>query len=265
MGYKVSIETLEHRYREWKYAMLLNVYQNLGLDINVGNPDTYEIDSVLKYNILISGLTGLLHTRFRGEAQYHENPCLPLIARKNREYDPKFEISEVERFKDSFKGRHFLNKLERNDITWWMLAQHYMGFETRLLDITRNSLIALYFACEKRTDRDGFVYVFHSTDKTSIPLNKQYLTYQDHIVDGVNYYLNNHFVYMRPTVALDRISKQEGEFLWIKNYDDLRNEGLYETNQIIPIIIRKENKAKLMKELNDPQGINREFLDQEIL
>lgn len=38
-------------------------------------------------------------------------------------------------------------------------AQHY-GIPTRLLDLTLNPLIALYFACEKNFDNDGSVYVF---------------------------------------------------------------------------------------------------------
>ena len=41
-------------------------------------------------------------------------------------------------------------------------AQHY-GIPTRLLDLTLNPLIALYFACEKNFDKDGSVHVFHNT------------------------------------------------------------------------------------------------------
>ncbi|MCY3413712.1 MAG: FRG domain-containing protein [Candidatus Heimdallarchaeota archaeon] len=210
---------------------------------------------------MISGLTGLLHTRFRGEARYHENPCLPIIARNIlADKDEQYEIREIKNFIESKMADKFRDSLASDDITWWMLTQHHSGFDTRLLDITRNALIALYFACEHHPDKDGYVYVFHSIDKTSVPLNPSYTSYQEHIIDPDHYYKMDSYCYMRPPLSLDRINRQEGEFLWIKNYSDLKRNGLFETNQIIPILIKKEYKAKLLRELNDPQGINPEYL-----
>src|SRR5690606_15320668 len=42
--------------------------------------------------------------------------------------------------------------------------QHY-GLPTRLLDITTNPVVALYFACYERGKRDGQVMVFRITKK----------------------------------------------------------------------------------------------------
>jgi len=47
--------------------------------------------------------------------------------------------------------------------------QHY-GVPTRLLDVTTNALVALYFACERTNDKDGAVFVI-KTNKSKI---KQY-------------------------------------------------------------------------------------------
>ncbi len=42
------------------------------------------------------------------------------------------------------------------------LMQHY-GFGTRLLDITKNKAVALYFACNKNFKENGYIYTFNDT------------------------------------------------------------------------------------------------------
>ena len=46
----------------------------------------------------------------------------------------------------------------KSNIDMLIKMQHY-GIPTRLLDLTRNPLVALYFACDSKQDEDGIVYV----------------------------------------------------------------------------------------------------------
>ncbi|MDQ1908944.1 FRG domain-containing protein [Paenibacillus sp. GD4] len=96
---------------------------------------------------------------YRGQSDI-EYKLVPSVLREN------FRLREHEIYSEVMIecSHEFDNCKFHNEILSKM--QHY-GVPTRLLDVTSNALVALYFACENHNDRDGVVFVI-KTDKSSI-------------------------------------------------------------------------------------------------
>lgn len=172
--------------------------------------------------------------------------------------------------------------------------QHY-GLPTRLLDVTTNPLVALYFACSDHPEKDGELFAFYDYMEQPSNLTAQLLAslteYTGSSERQMIGFLSEHGYVNMELVGLtskqyiaivaprnnERIKRQCGAFIvtgirggadgnpFQKTYFDLRPILIREFGDGIPrtIIIPKDTKPKLLAEL-DAIGINHAFIYPEL-
>lgn len=172
--------------------------------------------------------------------------------------------------------------------------QHY-GLPTRLLDVTTNPLVALYFACVDCLDKDGEIFVFydylHTHSETEVRIMstlaeyhgkseqamRTFLAEREFDVAKINTsdLLNTPYLLVDPPMNNERIKRQAGAFAIVgirqdshgyeKQYHDLRELVVLRENESIErsIIISRESKTQLLSAL-DAIGINKAFLFPEL-
>jgi hypothetical protein len=114
---------------------------------------------------------------FRG-VRKESYKLLPSLGRaktnKNKEFDIKHEKLLLKLFKQ--KCHSFIKEYDDNDLALLSIAQHH-GLPTRLLDWSKNPLVAIYFAVrdefrKHEKKEDSIVYIYTPTEK--VDLDKTY-------------------------------------------------------------------------------------------
>jgi hypothetical protein len=224
---------------------------------------------------------GLGRVWSRGEPKdYKSTSLLPRIARNKKDrFTPvgsgriltQEEAANVRKCQDELKDARFMDPfLEKfvpgitpHDVNWIPLAQHY-GYDTRLLDVTRNLLVALFFAVDSNQDEDGFVYIFPESSyrPQEKPLSKIQAreiasaipdTYDELFEDAARYPQSSFGFLLCPFVPNSRIVAQQGAFIW---WDPI---GSKFPGQMIPILIRQDSKKTMLEALSH-LGVDRDGL-----
>ena len=232
--------------------------------------DDYSVDSIVQFLDAINNINeewrkdGSIVV-YRGEPQKYDTPGKPGI----------FRGDYLDR--DKFFEKNILLELKANKLTnsssYLEIAidSQHGGFPSRLLDVSYNCLIALYFACVSRPeyekeqkDCDGHVIVY-KMDKAYCPTAKNALDNYTLLVENPDCYLND-FMFSNNHKLVDhiknnpRIIAQQGALILF--------QGLTYTpipdRMIKSICINKSSKKRIAKDLDKCFGINTSFIYPEI-
>lgn len=122
-------------------------------------------------------------------------------------------------------------------------TQHYASI-SRMLDISFDVLVALYFACTHPDEHDGYVYVFAFPEHYS-PHSKYIEEFYTNVLEGKHIAYSRNFKVFSHSVTNDRIKAQKSGFIFFpgKEFHPI-NDCYYER-----ILISKNHKREILEDL----------------
>lgn len=154
--------------------------------------------------------------------------------------------------------------------------QHF-GIPTRLLDLTKNPLIGLYFACENNFEQDGALYIFKENRKNILNFNSIQLECFEKLIknkdakiceecnnmtkqkceQGKEIIKRSYFI--KGFANNDRINNQSGSFIFSGIDDKNNKKSIDKLDELIKNVFIIDSKIKKdvllkLKELNIHSG-----------
>ena len=122
-------------------------------------------------------------------------------------------------------------------------AQHYASV-SRMLDISFDVLVSLYFACAHPNDHDGYVYVFTFPEHYS-PHSKYIEEFYTNVLEGKHVAYSRNFKVFSHSFTNDRIKAQKGGFIFFPGRDFYPINSCYYDR----IVISKNHKKEILDDL----------------
>lgn len=187
------------------------------------NPDLVENISDL-FNLFESRWPMPKPVIFRGESKEYLNFLCPSAFRDGK---PSSEFEAYEEFHSNYYGSserdYMFDKLHPNanalHLPFVGLAQHY-GVHTRLLDVTLNPLVALYFSASSNPNDDGYIFFFIENFLDLSPYNdfRELDTIIASSQIGDYHPQDDTCLFFRPEWPNARIAAQHGAFILTKGF-----------------------------------------------
>lgn len=159
--------------------------------------------------------------------------------------------------KASLNGYRWFNGRSLTDFELLARLQHH-GAATRLIDFTRNILVAIWFVVTEHKEKDGILFGFHCHSLgggEELPPEEIYSEFVSELES-----CNNSLTCVSSKVS-ERISAQNSQFIYSKLTNDLKGSVVFpEDKHLLIFKIPKESKSKIKKDLSEYFDIRHETI-----